>query len=170
MRLMLGTRLDLHHVADGPLAGLWFRAALAFLGLLAFAVTVLFTVCHGITLPSFRRCGAVSRLFEEHTTRAFSRAALLALILFPPAGSTSLLDQCDLLFVRHAMDVPQMLTATLCSTLRVMRPGSSGGHGRECRWHRFAPSAPTFTAYTDNDLAAKGHRCALLCASEAAAS
>src|SRR5688500_8378667 len=97
-------------------------------------------------------------------SRAFSRAALVALIRLPRAGSTSLLDQCDLLFVRHAMDVSQMLTATLDPIFRGMRSGSRGGHGRGRLWHRFAPTAPTFTAYTDNGLPAKGHRCALLCA------
>jgi hypothetical protein len=33
----------------------------------------------------------------------------LALILLPWAGSASFVDQCNLLFVGHAVDVPQML-------------------------------------------------------------
>jgi hypothetical protein len=47
--LVLGTGFCLHHFADGPLAGLCFRAAFIFLGLLGFAIPMLFTVCHGRT-------------------------------------------------------------------------------------------------------------------------
>ena len=47
--MVLGTGFCLHHFADGPLAGLCFRAAFIFLGLLGFAIPMLFTVCHGRT-------------------------------------------------------------------------------------------------------------------------
>jgi hypothetical protein len=52
---------------------------------------------------------------EEHTIRGRFSADLLALILLLRAGSASFLDQSDLLFVGQAMDVPQMLPATLGS-------------------------------------------------------
>jgi hypothetical protein len=59
-RLVLGTGFCLNHFADGPLAGLHFRAAFIFLGLFGLAVTMLFAVCHCRALQRFRRRDTVS--------------------------------------------------------------------------------------------------------------
>ncbi|KLK91320.1 hypothetical protein AA309_20925 [Microvirga vignae] len=47
--LVLGTGFCFNDLTDGPLAGLGFHAALFLLGLFAFAVTMLFAVCHDRT-------------------------------------------------------------------------------------------------------------------------
>jgi hypothetical protein len=91
---------------------------------------MLFTVCHDGALQRFRRRDAGSLLLSQHTTRDWYGFDLLPLILLLRAGGASFLDQCDLLFVRHAMDVPQVLTATLGSALREMCARRS--RGRRC--------------------------------------
>lgn len=113
MRLVLGTGLGLNHFAHGPLTGLRFRAALVLLRLFAFAISMLFAVCHGMTLQRFRRHNAVSRLLEEHTTGGRFHADRLALILRPKAGRTSFLDQDYLLFVGDLVNMPEVLQAML---------------------------------------------------------
>lgn len=52
------------------------------------------------------------------------------MILLPRAGRASFLDQGNLLFVGHAVNVPQMLPATFGSLSGEVRPGSRGAHCR----------------------------------------
>jgi hypothetical protein len=51
------------------------------------------------------------------------------MVLLSQAGSPSFLDECHLLVVGHAVDVPQVLSATLGSAFREMSLGSGGGRG-----------------------------------------
>ena len=50
----------------------------------------------------------------------------LSVDLLSQAGSTSLFNERHLLFSRHAMDVPQMLSATLQSVSRKVSLGCEG--------------------------------------------
>jgi len=50
-------------------------------------------------------------------------------LLLTRSGGTSLLNKRDLLFVGHAMDVPQVLSTALGSVSRKMGLGCGGGQG-----------------------------------------
>jgi hypothetical protein len=124
---VLGSGLGLDHFADGPPAGLHLRAAFVFLRLPGFAVTMLFAVCHGMTLQRFRRREAVSNCSDNILQKAGDVLVYWLRSLLPCAGSTGFFDQGNLLFVGHGVDVPQMLLATLGSVLREMCARRSRG-------------------------------------------
>jgi hypothetical protein len=50
-------------------------------------------------------------------------------LLLTRSGGTRLLDERDLLFVGHTMDVPQVLSTALGSISRKMSLGFGGGQG-----------------------------------------
>jgi hypothetical protein len=60
------------------------------------------------------------------------------MVLLSQAGSPSFLDECHLLVVGHAVDVPQVLFATLGSVFRKMSLGSGRKQGCGCPLHGFA--------------------------------
>jgi hypothetical protein len=67
---------------------------------------MLFTMRHCIALQWFGRHDAVRLPRQEHTTGSECCSDLLGMILFPGAGSASLLDQGNPLFVGHVVDMP----------------------------------------------------------------
>ena len=83
-----------------------------------------------MALQRFRRREAVSYCSETMLQKAGDALVYWFCSLLPRTGSAGFFDQGNLLVVGHAVDVPQMLPATLGSVLREMCARRS--RGGEC--------------------------------------